>query len=510
MRSLQDQNLGRTLNMTTFGTFSGDYMGVSISNLEALEEEIFTKIEALQEQASDPSPGAFENAREQLTRLQAEPRYRLYWRVRSHEKAHFYQHVSMTATLSRVFSAGDTSLHLLQALREFPPDLPIRLPLGLWAAEAQLGDEDGLAFVLRLFQARLLIDLAIDGFTYKEHFIQPGKHLLQNFYPDLEPGFWDTPEFALGVRALLEGSAKASEWLYLLRAGSANERDALDDIYGSPDEYFAAFDYLVSHIPGKSTFEYLQALAVLVDFAMHSKAPWSAWPFVWLNPDGQPAGDVLPCFRFARLVDLLASAESECDFTRKESLFAYLADRVTRDFGWPSPEECTARLVALMEESVQNLASDIAAYPEGLVHPVARMKNALDARMKDQSAFIAPINAPLLTEHDAVPSGFIGSHRYPPSASDNVLMMFNWYTYTMVTMVILEAYPHCPLLRNSMFEQAYRSGEGCRQLLQGACTIEHAREAGPWNHLCDCDLFGRFMEQFFGSNWRTRVTYRQF
>jgi hypothetical protein len=509
MRSLTDDSLNRALNSLTFGTFDSTYMGLSLENLGQLEAEVNDRIQQLLEsgEVEEEQGVVYLRRHPEFRRMQHDPRFRLYWRVRVHEKAHFYQHVSTATSLARMFAAGDSINFMREALQTIPQDGPVSLPLNAWAARLGLSDDHPLVFVIRHFQARLLADLALDGDVYKEQFVEPNKHVLQLFHPDLKPGFWEGTEYTLGFRSLVEGAAKATEWIYCIRDDPSCERAALEDIYGSPDEYVRTFDFLRARVPGKSAHDYLQALVVLSDFALHPFLSAESWPNIWMPINDSSINDLFPGARFVRLVELLAGAGEEHSFSDKAAIFEYLAGRAAEEFNWPRPEACTARLLAFVDEAIAKQPIPVLEFPRDLTHPLIRVRDALRARAKDEMAFIAPINTPLLREHGAFPSGFLGSRYNPPSPSDISVMMYNWYQHVMTLRMTLEKYPSCPLLDNTRFTEAYRTTGECQQLIRGECTVERARALNGWAHLKACGLFKDMMQKVLGPEWERRLFY---
>jgi len=284
MRSISDMGWTAALFSETLGTFDYVDMSVSLYQLEEADEIFYRRINAIQSafEKGELTEDAAENRVRQLRR---EPMMEAYLRVRTHEKANYYQHISTSAGVARPFAAGEGIVFLRDVLLELPKNIRIGLPLGLWVGQPEIGPDSDLATMLKLFSMRLLADFAINGELFAEHFTKRGKHVLQLVHPELPAKFWETDDYKLGFRAIVEGGAKAAEWLYFVRDDPSVADRALSDIYGCPEEYHLAFDYLYKHLPGRhSVLAYLQTLSVVCDFALHPPLTRATWPLIW-TPD---------------------------------------------------------------------------------------------------------------------------------------------------------------------------------------------------------------------------------
>ncbi len=329
MESLKDTDLMHVLHSQLLGSFDYTYMGVTLQNLRDMETEVHRFTEELRQKNRDTEAGT-PDAQAAFDRSQFESGMQVYWRIRAHEKVHYYQQISTSVGLAKTFSVGDSSKFIFDALKEIPEKQPVGLPLYLWAMALGLADDENMVFVIKMLRYRLLCDLALDGRVLQEHFDPSGKHYFKLLHPELDDRFWETEGFRLGFQAIAEGSAKASEWLYFLQHSPDRENEAIDDIYGSPEIYVRALEYLRKAIPGKSLRGYLQALAVLADLALHPRLTDDTWPFIYLPDKEYPLEYFLPGARFVRLVEALRQNGGGCDFEDKYALFERLVE-VTDD-----------------------------------------------------------------------------------------------------------------------------------------------------------------------------------
>jgi hypothetical protein len=507
MRSIIDRGWTAALFSETLGTFDYVDMSMSLHQLEEAEEVFYQGSNAI-ESAVKKGELTEDAAVNQLMQLRREPKTEAYLRVRVHEKAHYYQHISTSAGVARPFAAGEGANFLKQVLRELPKNIRIGLPLALWVVQSKIGADSDLAAMLRLFNMRLLADFALNGDLFAEHFIKPGEHILQSAHPELPAKFWETDDYKLGFRPIAEGGAKAAEWLYLVRNDPSAADRAMSDISGCPEEYHLAFDFLRKHLPGHhSVLAYLQTMSVVCDFALHPLLTRATWPLIWTPDSAHPVESIFPGMRFTALVRLLAQAGGEVDLEEKASVFKWLSLATQKMLGWASPEAATKSLLVFVEEALQVHSNDVAEWTsdwekwaketgDDVVHPMIRQKNALQARLEDEMAFIAPVNAEMLNSRHLVSTGFVGSARFPPSDWERNSQVSQWYLIAIATILALEQYPYCPLLFTPRMQREPYFRMSCAQLTSGKCSIAGAKKIGGWKHLLKCGNF-REVADFF-------------
>jgi len=194
--------------------------------------------------------------------------------------------------------------------------------------------------------------------------------------------------------------------------------------------------------------------------------------------------------RFTALVRLLAQIGGEADLEDKVSVFEWLSLATQKRLGWASPETATRSLLEFVEEALQVHSDEIAKWAATWAkwseetggdasHPMIRQKNALQARLDDETAFIAPINAAILNSRHLVPTGFVGPGRYPPSAPERIAQATQWYSNAIASILAMEQYPYCPLLGAPRMQSEMYLRIGCDKLTSGKCSIAEAkRRAG--------------------------------
>lgn len=360
------------------GSFDIEYLYMWTRQGGAEKDAILKEQEAIRR---DPASTAADLAR-------FYKKHELHYRVRAHEKAHYWQSISTTYCIARTFQMGDCHRLLRDALQESAGQLDgIGVPLGPWIA-------GGTNIPERLQEAAQLFGLSRHFFGVADGIFPDavnGKSVLQHLLKDSKgTGFGATVTHAdpLGARALLEGAAKASEWIYWLAKGQATDREALADLAASLPIYKSAFIEFRKRLPAAPLLQALQAFVVTCDYALTLPLPAGRlWDFM----AGQRPEDVLPGVRFRMLLDLWTASPPLSPASGKVQICEQLADLARRSLGWSGPAENCQAVFDQVEKSPSRRMEGLPEHP--IWNPVHDILLALELRTKVPCALIAPVDA---------------------------------------------------------------------------------------------------------------------
>jgi hypothetical protein len=515
---------------TRLGTFDIQTMAPSLAGLEEAEQHEMDDRVALSKRFPDGVVPADVMSAHRT-------KHDLYLRVRAHEKAHFYQAISTSGCLGRTFAVNDLRHNLFTVLENVPREHEIWLPLLRWALSANPGVPELLTYV-HTFRIADIINAALDG---DPDAVDHHPRWTRPFFTGSDGPITSDMRFRLGQRYLAEGSAKAAEWIYILRADPQAVTRAELDLESSPEVYRRALTYLRGLIPNIPLLGQLQALVLATDFALHPLFPVGLWPDMF-NAEAGNAPYLAPGPRFVAVAELLPLI-TPAAFLDKKALAAELVSSTQQVLGWPHPDEVTRAVTAsinevlarpLLAEGLENLKGDL--------HPVRRMRTALEVRLADTFSFVPPINAPLINEHQSViPSGFLGSLHDPLNEVDRVLFSATWFASRLASQLVYARCPECPIRADDRYLAEFARGspgtpgrprrsrfwhrlghrvpgpgrhqdgraredEACAELTSGRCR--KAQENSAVRHeFLSCKMIDKNLSECLGAEWRSRIRF---
>jgi len=343
-----------------------------------------------------------------------------YYRVRAHERAHYYQGTSAAAEVALLYAKNDLTRYLFTALESVPPEQGIWIPLLRWAGGAPPGCPPELASVIHRVRAADVVYAALDGDPDVLGRSQVTDDRIRRYFPGAALPLSSDSGFRLGRRYLAEGSAKAAEWIYVLREQPSDIVRAELNLAASPEVYRRALGHVRELTPRIPLLGQLQALVLAADLALHPVIPAGLWPDVY-GADPAQAADLAPGPRFASLAGLLPAIPAAA-FADKAALAAELTARAEDDLGWPPADQATRAAIAALDTvlAAQSHAKLLEVL-DGTSHPIRKMRASLELRLRDRFAFVPPVNAPLINEAQLAAAGFRGSILTPLGEIDRAL-----------------------------------------------------------------------------------------
>jgi hypothetical protein len=467
----------------------------SLVGLREVEDQVRADLERITEQYPDGAP---EGVRKDHQRT-----YDLYYRVRTHEKAHFYQGLSTATELARTFAENDLTRFLFMTLEAVPPGQDLWLPLLRWAHGAAPGCPPELTSVISRFRTADIVYAALDGDADAAD-RDPGR--VRAFFPAASRPLAADPGFRLGRRYLAEGAAKAAEWIYVLRSEPEALLRAESDLASSPEVYRRAILHVRQLIPEVPLPGQLQAVVLCADFALNPEVPVELWPDIYAA-EAADAARLAPGPRFVLVSRLLPEIPAAC-FAAKENLAAELTSRVSDMLGWLGPDQATrAAMAAIDGVLASSQHARLLALLPGSDHPIRRLRMALEARLEDTWAFVPPVNASLINARRLAPSGFRGSTLTPMGEIDRLLAPERtWFTGRLARQLIYAQCPECPLRSDLSYQAEFTADEACPELGSGRCAQARSRAAIRHEFLA-CRITGNLLEHHLGSGWSARLRF---
>src|ERR1700694_5094156 len=345
-----------------------------------------------------------------------------YFRLRAHERAHYYQHLSTSSGIAQAMLYNDRLIHVVEALRRIDQRIQIRIPLGEWveAPAAVAWAVDYWRETGRL--NRILLGDDGSASERRDEDLSAFRALFGSLRKH-EVG----PAFTFGYRTLAEGAAIATEWLYSLCQDPSRSSFAHADIMSSPPEYHLAYRYVADACPGLDVRSYLQTVCVLADMALHAPVDVAAWPLHgFRGPRPFHADPVLaPGVRFVRLIAAMAK-RPVVDWQDKFAVGEFFMSQM-RELDWPTPEEITRNVIDLVDESLALPRTQKLVDLIGDQHMMLRMHRALETPQHYPLAFIAPIDHKPINAANIAPTGIFGSQIDPPPQHDIYLRATQTY-----------------------------------------------------------------------------------
>ncbi|HUZ53481.1 MAG TPA: hypothetical protein VMU94_13265 [Streptosporangiaceae bacterium] len=483
------------------GRLGGYDIGTRTQSLDGLHEAealVAADSEEIAERYPDVVPA---EVRRELRR-----KHDLYYRVRAHEHAHYYQGTSTAAEVALVFAKNDLTRFLFTALEAAPPGQGIWLPLLRWAMGAAPGCPPDLASVIFRVRAADVLYAALDGDPDVLGRGQVQDNRISRYFPGAALPLSSDIGFRLGRRYLAEGSAKAAEWIYVLRAEPSDVVRAELDLATSPEVYRRAISHVRELIPRIPLLGQLQALVLAADLALHPVIPAGLWPDVY-GADPAQAAELAPGPRFASLAGLLPAIPAAA-FADKAALAAELTTRAEEDLGWPPADQATRAAIAAIDTvlAAQYHATLLEAL-EGNSHPIRKMRASLELRLQDRFAFVPPVSAPPINEAQLAASGFRGSTLTPLGDIDRMLAPEErWFSGSLARQLIYAQCPQCPLRGDDSYRTEFLAAGACPALSSGPCKDARSRSAVRHEFL-NCDLVRRHLTPHLGSDWRSRLRF---
>jgi hypothetical protein len=483
-----DQLLG-ALDLRTFGLeISSDLERLVIPTLEQLGQQI--------------ASGALTQSDAMAELDRRHPEYRT---ARAHEKAHWFQTLGCSLVQAFAYSLGDRTSYILNTLREIPTTEAIKLPLVEWAKESSCPRE-----IVRACEVCIrswLADLALDGvrppWAAKAIDAEVG-----DLFRSLPPPYWDRPEFRLGRRPLEEGSATAAEYIYQLREGLLSGTVADREIRSRGIEYSAAYEHVAAAVPKSSVLGCVQSLAVCADMALHPLLPLEGWPWLQAMAKEIPAEDLLPGYRFVRLLSLLTKARG-VDLESKDEVGGYLDLEAQKELGWASSIDSSRRASELLAKVIEATIrqAGLADFPE-LVEagfmPLDKVKLALELRCEKPWALVPPVDSDEVNQRRININGFVGSEISPVSEVVQAGVWAAWTAHFVAGQVWRIRDPacalhHCAGLLNEVLDN-------CHLASTGLCHDGGGYDLRVGSFL-RCSVTDDVLRPILGAGWQSRVQF---
>jgi hypothetical protein len=467
----------------------------SLAGLQEAERLVAIDVEQLTSQFPEgvPAPVARELRR----------KHDLYYRVRAHERAHYYQGASTAAEVARTYAENDLVRFLFTVLESIPAEQDVWLPLLRWGLGGTSGCPPRLVSIISRFRTAEIVYAALDG---DADAAEGESDRIRWFFPAARQPLASDPGFQLGRRYLAEGAAKAAEWIYVLCAEPQSAIRAELDIAGSPEVYRRAISYVQRLIPHVPLPGQLQAVVLAADLALHPEIPAQLWPDVYAA-EAADAALLAPGPRFALVAGLLPSIPAAA-FSDKAALAVELTARTKEVLGWPDPDQATRAAIAALDTVLAAPRNaKLLAMLEGNSHPVRKMRMTLEVRLEDQYAFVPPVNASLINARQLAPSGFRGSALTPLGATDLLLEPERvWFSRRLARQLIYAHCPECPLRADDSYLTEFKTDNACSELTSGQCQAARTRTAVRREFLA-CGIIGEQLSRHLGSGWRTRLRF---
>jgi hypothetical protein len=473
-----------SIEYITFGTYNPTSMGVTLENMSQMEKSVTADIENMK-LIVQSHPDHYNKLL-----IEHQKRFSFYYRVRAHEKSHWYTLISSSITIARLMADGDCQFHLNVGIKDFlsKTNSNVLIPLGKWA---QRGDcPQSISDRVLTYNVNKYINIAIDGKLLDRHFLN-NDHLFSFYFPEMRSlgKYWDTPSYKIGLRALLEGSGKAAEWIYGLRIDRSMEKEAWLDIKKSPEIYQSALNRLMTTIAKSSLLEYLQLLVVLVDICINPWIDQDTWPFIWGHSKGR---DVLPGFRFESLLQLLKKYP-DIEATSKEVIASKLAEIVAENYGWAPPSEITKQLVMLTGKA------KITFNNSEPWNPLETIQNVLQVKMSDPFAYVPPVNADAINSSETFPPILLttGVDRGPET---KVLLTYLMRSFqeSFMNDIVNVGLLKCPIASNTWIKATWRQKGWCR--FGENCPFLAGHASKDWTGSSKCKFYDAVIQGFLCNN----------
>jgi hypothetical protein len=471
---------------------------LSLDGLHEAEALVAADLQEIAERYPDGTPA--EVGREHRRK------HDLYYRVRAHERAHYYQGTSAAAEVALVYAKNDLTRYLFTALEAVPPGQGIWIPLLRWAGGAAAGCPPDLASVIRMVRAADVVYAALDGDPDVLGRGQVQDDRIRRYFPGAALPLSSDSGFRLGRRYLAEGSAKAAEWIYVLREQPSDVVRAELSLATSPEVYRRALSHVRELIPRIPLLGQLQALVLAADLALHPVIPADLWPDVYGADPAQAAG-LAPGPRFASLAGLLPVIPAAA-FADKAALAAELTTRAEEHLGWPSADQATRAAIAAIDTVLADQShAKLLEVLDGTSHPIRKMRASLELRLRDRFAFVPPVNAQLINEAQLATSGFRGSILTPLGDIDRALAPERlWFNGSLARQLIYAQCPECPLRGDVSYRTEFLAAAACPALTSGRCADARSRSAIR-QEFANCDLISDRLSRHLGSDWRSRLRF---
>ncbi len=476
-------NIEKEYQSNVFGIFDPITMGLTLENLSEVEKSVEKGKEELI-RTYKLYPDRYEKAL-----WDHQKKFNFYYRVRAHERAHWYTSISSSITICRLFADGDTFTQLLDALEKylFSSNDKIYIPIGKWAQSNKC--PKNISETVLLYNLNKYINSAIDGMLLNGHLIDQNTHILNAYFPDLENygDYWNKSIYKIGVKALIEGAGKAAEWLYFLKKDNSYENYAWNDIKKSPEIYNTALNQLIEILPGLPLLDYLQILCVVIDFSLNPHIHTKSWPFLWGNSE---AKNMIPSFRFHQVISLIEKYHIQKPYTKDN--IAYILSKYTQEhLGWDSPTVVSKQLLKLVKSGKVTGIED-----SDLWNPHEIVTKALDIKTMDPMAYVPPVNSDMINTSGTYPQIDLtsGVDRGPDTNILLVYMLRSIQTSFLDDIVNNGSF-RCPLIYNKWMAQIWRIKGFCQ--LENDCYEKNVRNTINWQKLRNCKFYGSVLSFFF-------------
>jgi hypothetical protein len=470
----------------------------SLAGLHELEERVAAAMEELAGRYPDGVPAGV------VQQFRSE--HDLYYRVRAHERAHYYQGISAATELALTFARNDLTSWLFQTLAEVPDGQGIWIPLLRWARGGAPGCPAAVRDMVNRLRIAEVVYAALDGDPAALGLDPTLDDLIRSYFPGGAAPLGSDPGFRLGRRYLAEGAAKAAEWIYFLRDDPSDVTRAELDLASSGEVYRRAIRHVRQLIPAVPLAGQLQATVLAADLALHPVIPDGLWPDIYAA-DPEEATGLAPGPRFVAVTALLPGVPAAA-FEDKETLGAELEDRAVTQLGWPSAEAATRAVLAALHGVMERpYHSELLGILDGTDHPIRKMVTAGELRLADQFAFVPPLNAQPINENRLAPSGFRGSIVTPLGEIDRLLAPERlWYRQELARQLVYAQCPRCPLRGDDSYQTEFLAAGACRALESGACQDGRSR-ARIRQEFLGCDLTAAQLGEYLGEGWRSRLRF---
>ncbi len=430
----------------------------------------------------------------------------LYFLVRAHERAHYYQGISTAAELALTFAENDLASFLFTVLESVPAGQGIWVPMLRWAMGAAPGCPPDVRSVVSRVGGADRVHAALDGNPEARGRDAALDARIRSFFPGAAVPLASDAGFRLGRRYLAEGSAKAAEWIYALKGEPSDVTRAELDLASRPEVYRRAIRHVRELIPGVPLGGQLQAVVLAADLALHPVIQAELWPDVYAA-DPAEAASLAPGPRFARVAGLLPGIPADA-FRDKATLGAELLSRAGAELGWPPADEATRAAIAALEVVLARpYHAELLGMLEGTNHPIRKMAAALELRLRDRFAFVPPVNAPLINQAQLAPSGFRGSILTPLGDIDRLLAPEQmWFRRGLARQLVYSQCPQCPLRGDESYRTEFLAADACPALASGRCREANSRSVVRQEFL-NCEIIGHHMTGHLGADWRSRLRF---
>ena len=411
----------------------------------------------------------------------------LYYRVRAHERHHWFQTLSCSSLLARLFAIGDEAQHAFDVLKAAGPASEIELPLIEWAKDP------GCPQAVAAYVGRY-VEWWLFGHVWYGRRPPYLAEAIDARFATLFPGgdrWWTSPEFQLGCGTLVEGSATAAELLYQLRTGRYDGDWVEQEIRSRPPDYRLAYEEISRRLAQTPVVTRLQVLAVCADWALHPLLGARGWPWMDRMLNERPVQELLPGFRFMRA---LRHVERELGSVNadKDAIVALFS---SADWQMDEATRLVSELVA--EARAQSTVMEL--------HPmVSTIDDALQVRLQKPWALVPPVDAIAINQARISTKGFIGSALDPVNDNFRWLYWQEWLSHYVAEQVTRFRDPNCVLFGGSPFTQEIENE--CPFARDRSCHDARLRDFRIRNFL-QCPLVDAELRPSLGEDWSDRVSF---